>query len=211
MMRLFSYPRTRGTRVTWMLEELGAPYEYELVPFGDNGFASDSFLRINPSGKVPALQDGTLTLTESAAIVSYLGDKFPALGLVPPAGTPERGRHDQWCYFVLSELEQPLWTKGKHRFMLPEDLRVPAIVDTANWEFQKALGILSQGLGDKPFILGDDFTAADILIGHTLIWAEQAKQSIDPQNVRDYAGRLRAREACKRTRDKEAALAGDES
>lgn len=211
MMRLFSYPRTRGTRVTWMLEELGAPYEYELVPFGDNGFASDSFLRINPSGKVPALQDGSLTLTESAAIVSYLGDKFPALGLVPPAGTPERGRHDQWCYFVLSELEQPLWTKGKHRFMLPEDLRVPAIVDTANWEFQKALGILSQGLGDKPFILGDDFTAADILIGHTLIWAEQAKQSIDPQNVRDYAGRLRAREACKRTRDKEAALAGDES
>lgn len=211
MMRLFSYPRTRGTRVTWMLEELGAPYEYELVPFGDNGFASDAFLRINPSGKVPALQDGRLTLTESAAIVSYLGDKFPALGLVPPAGTPERGRHDQWCYFVLSELEQPLWTKGKHRFMLPEDLRVPAIVDTANWEFQKALGILSQGLGDKPYILGDDFTAADILIGHTLIWAEQAKQSIDPQNVRDYAGRLRAREACKRTRDKEAALAGDES
>ena len=211
MMRLFSYPRTRGTRVTWMLEELGAPYEYELVPFGDNGFASDSFLRINPSGKVPALQDGSLTLTESAAIVAYLGDKFPALGLVPPAGTPERGRHDQWCYFVLSELEQPLWTKGKHRFMLPEDLRVPAIVDTANWEFQKALGILSQGLGDKPYILGDDFTAADILIGHTLIWAEQAKQSIDPQNVRDYAGRLRAREACKRTRDKEAALAGDES
>ena len=211
MMRLFSYPRTRGTRVTWMLEELGAPYEYELVPFGDNGFASPAFLRINPGGKVPALQDGTLTLTESAAIVSYLGDKFPTRGLVPPAGTPERARHDQWCYFVLSELEQPLWTKGKHRFMLPEGLRVPAIVETANWEFQKALGILSQGLGGKPFILGDDFTAADILIGHTLIWAEQAKQSIDPQNVRDYAGRLRAREACKRTRDKEAALAGDES
>lgn len=211
MMRLFSYPRTRGTRVTWMLEELGAPYEYELVPFGDNGFASPAFLQVNPGGKVPALQDGPLTLTESAAIVSYLGDKFPTRGLVPPAGTPERARHDQWCYFVLSELEQPLWTKGKHRFMLPEDLRVPAIVDTANWEFQKALGILSQGLGDKPFILGDDFTAADILIGHTLIWAEQAKQSIDPQNVRDYAGRLRGREACKRTRDKEAALAGDES
>ena len=211
MMRLFSYPRTRGTRVTWMLEELGAPYEYELVPFGDNAFASPAFLRINPGGKVPALQDGTLTLTESAAIVSYLGDKFPTRGLVPPAGSPERARHDQWCYFVLSELEQPLWTKGKHRFMLPKDLRVPAIVETANWEFQKALGILSQGLGDKPFILGDDFTAADILIGHTLIWAEQAKQSIDYQNVRDYAGRLRAREACKRTREKEAALAGDES
>lgn len=211
MMKLFSYPRTRGTRVTWMLEELGAPYEYELVPFGDNGFASPAFLQVNPGGKVPALQDGALTLTESAAIVAYLGDKFPTRGLVPPAGSPERARHDQWCYFVLSELEQPLWTKGKHRFILPKDLRVPAIVETANWEFQKALGILSQGLGDKPFILGDDFTAADILIGHTLTWAEQAKQSIDPQNVRDYAGRLRSREACKRTREKEAALAGDES
>lgn len=211
MIRLFSYPSTRGTRVTWMLEELGAPYEYEMVPFGDNGFASAAFLRINPSGKVPALQDGDLILTESAAIVAYLGDKFPTLGLVPPAGTPERGRYDQWCYFVLSELEQPLWTKGKHRFILPKDLRVPAIIDTANWEFQKALGLLSQGLGDKPFILGDNFTAADILIGHTLTWAEQAKQSIDLQNIRDYADRLRSREAWKRSRAKETALASDES
>lgn len=211
MMRLFSYPNTRGTRVTWMLEELGASYEYELVPFGDNGFASATFLQVNPGGRVPALQDETLTLTESAAIVAYLGDKFPTLGLVPPAGTQERARYDQWCYFVLSELEQPLWTKGKHRFMLPKHLRVPAIIETAAWEFQKAIWILSQGLGGKPYILGDDFTAADILIGHTLTWAEQAKQSIDPQNVRDYAGRLRAREAWQRTREKEAALAGDES
>ena len=204
MLKLFSYPNTRGARVTWMLEELGEEYEFSLVPFGKNGFASGEFLKINPGGKVPALQDGELILTESAAILTYLGDKFPDKKLVPPAGSADRGRHDQWCYFVLTELEQPLWTKGKHRFMLPKDKRVPAVIETAAWEFEKALNVLSEGLGGNEFILGSAFTAADILIGHTLSWAAQAKQTIDIQNVKDYADRVLGREACKKASAREA-------
>ena len=209
MIKLFNYPDTRGLRVTWMLEELEEEYEFNLVPFGRNRFASAEYLKINPGGKVPAIRDGDLILTESAAILAYLGDKFPEKKLVPPAGSAERGKYNQWCYFVLSELEQPLWTKGKHKFMLPPDKRVPAVIETAAWEFQKALNVLSNGLNGNEFILGDTFTAADILIGHTLSWAVTAKQPVDIQNITDYAGRILGREALQRARAREAAYKGD--
>ena len=205
MIQLFNYPNTRGLRVTWMLEELEADYEFNLVPVGNNGFGSEEYIKINPAGKVPAIRDGDLVLTESAAIVTYLGDKFPDKKLVPPAGSAARAKYDQWCYFVLSELEQPLWTKGKHKFMLPRDKRVPAIIETAEWEFQKALKILSQGLDGHRFILGDTFSAADILIGQTLSWARTAKQPVELQNVADYADSILGREALQRARTREAA------
>ena len=205
MIQLFNYPNTRGLRVTWMLEELEADYEFNLVPVGNSGFGSEEYIKINPAGKVPAIRDGDLVLTESAAIVTYLGDKFPDKKLVPPAGSAARAKYDQWCYFVLSELEQPLWTKGKHKFMLPRDKRVPAIIETAEWEFQKALKILSQGLDGHRFILGDTFSAADILIGQTLSWARTAKQPVELQNVADYADSILGREALQRARTREAA------
>ena len=205
MIQLFNYPNTRGLRVTWMLEELEADYEFNLVPVGNRGFGSEEYIKINPAGKVPAIRDGDLVLTESAAIVTYLGDKFPDKKLVPPAGSAARAKYDQWCYFVLSELEQPLWTKGKHKFMLPRDKRVPAIIETAEWEFQKALKILSQGLDGHRFILGDTFSAADILIGQTLSWARTAKQPVELQNVADYADSILGREALQRARTREAA------
>ncbi len=186
-----------------MLEELGVDYEFELVPFGPNGFASEDYLKINPAGKLPALRDGDLLLTESAAIVAYLGDKFPEQGLVPASGTAARAKYDQWSYFVLSELEQPLWTKGKHTFILPLDKRVPAIIETAGWEFQQAMNILSNGLGRNKYILGDSFSAADILIGHTLSWARIAKQPVEHQNIKDYAKLLLSRDALQRAQDRE--------
>ena len=205
MLQLYNYPKTRGFRVTWMLEELEADYEFKLVPFGANGFASGDYLKINPAGKVPALRDGDMTLTESAAIVTYLGDKFPEKQLVPRAGTAARAQYDQWCYFVLSELEQPLWTKGKHTFILPPEKRVPAVIETAKWEFRKALDILSLGLEGNRYILGDTFSAADILIAHTLTWARTAKQPVEQQNINDYAERVLGRDAVQRATAREEA------
>lgn len=205
MITIHSYPKTRGRRITWMMEELGEDYEFNLVPFGDSGFKTEEFLKINPAGKVPAIQDGDLTLTESAAIVTYLGDKYSDKGLIPAAGTPERGKHDQWSYFALCELEQPLWTIGKHKFAIPEDKRVPAIMETAAWEFQQALKLLSQGLGDNNYILGDTFTAADILLCHTLIWGTNFGQPIEQENIKAYQERVSSRDALQRAIDKEEA------
>ncbi len=198
MIKLYGYPKTRARRVTWMLEELGASYEFKLVKYGENGFKTDELLALNPAGKVPALVDDGFVLTESAAILTYLGDKFPDSGLVPAAGTQQRGLYDQWCYFVLSELEQPLWTIGKHKFALPEQQRIKEIFPTAAWEFQQALLLLSQGLGEAPYILGKSFSAADILVGHTLRWGENLDQPIEHGNLQRYADRVLNRDALAR-------------
>jgi glutathione S-transferase len=205
MITVFGYPQTRSRRITWMLEELEQDYEFRLVDFNKGDSKSAEFLAINPAGKVPAMQDGELVLTESAAIVTYIGDKFPQKRLVPGTGTAERGLYDQWSYFALTELEQPLWTMGKHRFAIPKEYRVPEIMKTAEWEFQQALSLLEKGLGNNEYILGSEFSAADILICHTLIWGINFKQVVEQDNLNQYVQRLRERDALKRAISKEEA------
>ncbi len=193
MITVYGYPNTRTNRVTWLLEELSLDYKFQLVDLMKGEGHSAEFRAINPSGKVPALSDEALVLTESAAIMSYLGDKYGEASLVPSPGTAKRGLYDQWACFAIAELEQPLWTIGKHKFALPKERRVPEVFETAAWEFQQALALLSTGLGDKNYILGDDFSAADIILGHTLFWAISFKQPIDQQNIKDYIDRLKVR------------------
>lgn len=195
MITVYGYPKTRSNRVIWMLEELGIDYQFQLINLMKGEGLSASFKAINPSGKVPALADDGLILTESAAMLTYLGDKYGSAPLMPKAGTAERGLHDQWLCFAIAELEQPLWTIGKHKFALPKDRRVPEVFETAAWEFQKALDLLSIGLGEKEYILGEDFSAADILLGHTLFWGLSFKQPIEQKNLQDYFARLKDRPA----------------
>lgn len=205
MITVYGSPRTRSTRAVWAMEEAGGEYEYVKVDISRGEGRRPAYLRLNPGGKVPALVDGELVLTESAAICTYIGDKFPESGLTPPAGTQDRARYDQWCFFAIGELEQPLWTIAKHRFVLPEDWRVPAIIDTAVREFAVAVGVLESGLGDRPFILGENFTAADILLSHTLGWAKNAGTSVDSERLRAYMDRTLSRPALVRGRSREAA------
>jgi glutathione S-transferase len=120
-MKLYGHPNSRATRAMWALEEVAAEYEYVHVDLKTGQGRSDAYLALNPAGKVPTLVDGDLVITESAAICLYLGDKFPESGLVPPSGSTERAECDRWVSFAISELEQPLWTIAKHRFVLPEE------------------------------------------------------------------------------------------
>ncbi len=198
MLTLYGFPKSRSLRASWLLEELGQPYDYQLVDLASGKHRVEAYLAVNPGGKVPALRDGDLLLTESGAILTWLSDRFADAGLIPPPASPERGHHDQWCYFTIGELEQPLWTMGKAKFALPEPQRVRAILPTAEWEFQQALAILSKGLGDQPFILGDRFQTADIMLGHTLIWAAAFKQPIPQPNLLAYLERLQQRPALAR-------------
>ncbi|PLX88481.1 MAG: glutathione S-transferase family protein [Desulfuromonas sp.] len=199
MIKLYGMPKTRSMRVVWALEEIGAEYRFIPVDLVTGEGRTPGFLALNPGGKVPVLVDGDLVLTESAAICTYLGDRFPESGLVPRCGTVERGLYDQWCYFVMTELEQPLWTIGKHKFALPKEKRVPEIKDTAIWEFQRAAALLASGLGEKPYLLGDNFTMADLLAAHTLAWARSARISHNIDLLDDYRQRMMAREAFQRT------------
>ena len=198
MLTLYGRFPTRSNRVHWALEELQVPYTFCQVDFSAGDADSPFFRSLNPGGKIPVLQDGDLVITESGAICNYLGDRYPESGLTPRPGSPERAKYDQWMFFAQSELEQPLWTKAKHRFALPREWRVKGLEDTVAWEFQCAADVLSRGLGDSEFIVGDRFTMADIMLTHTLGWAKVAHMVIRQQNLLDYADRNFGRPAVNR-------------
>jgi glutathione S-transferase len=201
-MKLYGCPNTRSLRVTWALEEAGADYDFVLVDLFKGEGRRPEFLAINPGGKVPVLVDGDLVLTESAAILAYLGERFPDSGLVPDDAR-QRARCWCWSCFAVTELEQPLWTIAKHRFALPKERRVGAMEQTAVWEFAQAAALLVPGLGAGEFILGERFCAADILVGHTLAWARSARVPLGSAALETYLDRLMARPAVARAQLRE--------
>ncbi|PCH61905.1 MAG: glutathione S-transferase [SAR86 cluster bacterium] len=174
-MQLYGFGQSRSFRVAWALEECGLSYDY--IALGLRGQAaalsadSDQYKRLNIQSKAPTLVDDDLVLIESAAILNYLARKTPSANLIPSDNPLDSARYDQLCYFVMSELEQPLWSNGKHRFALPEEHRIPAMLDTANFEFTKAVNALDNLLGDSKYAVGEKFTMADILIAHSFNWA----------------------------------------
>ncbi len=207
MLKLYGCPNTRSMRVAWALEEAGADYDYEAVILLKGEGRRPSFLRLNPSGKLPVLVDGDLVLSESSAICTYVGDLFPASRLTPAFGTADRGRYNQWMAFAIAEFEQPLWTVAKHRFGLPKELRVPAVEEAAKWEFGRACRVLEKGLGEREFIVCDRLTAADIMLAHIIAWSNSAGIQVDAAALQRYADRLLVRPALERARAREAAAA----
>ena len=203
MITLYGAPKTRSLRIVWMMEEIEQPYDYCSINLMIGEGRKPEFQAINPAGKVPVMKDGDLILTESAAIITYLGDKFKQSSLVPTAGSALRGKYDQWCYFGLPELEQPLWTMAKHQFALPEKYRAEDIIKTSEWEYQRALTVLSQGLADKEYILGSTFSAADIILFQILQWGKANQQSVEQANLLHYINRIKQRPALQRAQQRE--------
>lgn len=206
MIKLYGYPRSRSTRVVWMLEELGIEYEFIKIDLLAGGGQSQDYLKIHADGKVPAIDDDGFVLTESAAIMSYLADKYPEANMAPKPATKARARYDEWCFFVLTELEQPLWTVGKHTFVLQEDKRVPEILEVAHWEFLKACRVLEKKLAGNEYALEDTFSAIDILIAHTLRWAQAFGVSSDSDVLDSYRDRISARPAFEKVISRESSV-----
>ena len=202
MLHIYGCPQTRSSRATWALEEAGAEYGYTAVDLRNGEHKKPEFLMVNPSGKVPALTDGALNLSESAAIVTYVGEKYPASGLVP-SDAFDRAHYFQWCFFVMSELETPLWTMAKHTQYLPEERRVPAVSESCLWEFDLAVKIADQHLQGREFVVGNHFSGADILISATLNWARSLGATLPP-SLETYANKMLARPALAKARAREA-------
>jgi len=200
-MRLYGYRNGRTLRALWALEEVGAQYDYVEVDILRGEGREPWFLKINPGGKVPVLDDGGTLITKSAAVCMHLAEKIPESHLLPPPGTPKRTECYRWISFILTELDAPLWTIAKHRFGLPKERRVPAVIDTASWEFEVAVKILAKGLGERPYLVGDSFTVAEILGGHTLLWAKSARLEL-PNALVSYLNSLTMREAFERARER---------
>lgn len=206
MLKVYAYPRSRSSRVLWLLEELGIDYTIEKVDLMQGAGQAEGYKKIHADGKVPAIDDDGFVLTESAAIMTYLADKYPKKKLIPAVGTQQRARFNEWSYFILTELEQPLWTIGKHTFVFPEEKRVKEVLDVALWEFEKACKAAVTMLGNQPFALGAEFSAIDVLLAQTLKWAQAFKVPTHQASLDDYRDRLLQREAFLRVVEKEKPL-----
>ena len=175
-MKLYGMGQSRSIRALWALEEAGIPYEYQEVTLRTDATDAHSakhpsYLELNTQGKVPTLVDNELVITESMAVLNYIARSAPESGLLPKASMAAYAKHDELVSFILLELEQPLWTRGKHLFALPEAHRVPAIFDTATFEFAKAIKCLEHLTAGGEFALGNQFSLVDILLAQTLNWA----------------------------------------
>jgi glutathione S-transferase len=199
-MKLYGYRNGRTLRAAWALEEVGAQYEYVEIDLMRSEGREPKFLEINPAGKVPVLDDGGTIITESAAICMHIAENYPQSRLLPAAGTLERSQCYKWTSYIITELDAPLWTTAKHRFALPRERRVPAVIETAGWEFGVAVKVLATGLGDREYLVGDCLTVADIVAGHTLSWAKSARLALGNDQLERYLERLLARDAVSRAR-----------
>jgi len=202
MLKIYGPIISRALRCFWTAEELGCEYERVNIDLMKGEHARPPFTDIAPSKKVPALVHDELVLTESAAICTYLADLHPEAGLIPEPRTPDRARHDMWTSFVISELEQPLWTASKHTFALPEKLRVPEILPTAHKEFKRPAALLAGALADGPHLVGGRFSVADILAVHTLNWAIKGGFELGHDLLHDYRKEHSRRPALQRLLEK---------
>ncbi len=191
---------TRAIRVYWMLEELNVNYESVPIDFSKGEHRTSFFREINPAGKVPALRDEAVLLFESAAILTYLAEKYPDKDLLPKLGCIERAEVFQWMFYGMSELEQPLWTNAKHKFALPKRHRIPEMKEVAQYEWRKACEVVDQSLKGNEFIVGNKFSMADIIIGQTLLWGRLVDFQHDLPRLDEYATNLARRDALKRAR-----------
>lgn len=202
MIKLYGVAQSRSFRCLWALEEAAIDYDY--VPIKLRTEETDplsarhpDYLALNPQGKVPTLTNGDLVLTESVAILYYLGRYAPDSCLLPNAGMDVYARLDEIACFVLAELEQPLWSKGKHGFALPENQRIPQMFETARFEFARAVDTLDHLLGDGEYAVNNQFTIADILLAHTFNWAIRFEFEL-PEKYVHFRNRLYERPAAKR-------------
>lgn len=172
-MRLYWAPKTRSLRVLWMLEEIGAPYERVLVDLAKGGQRTPAYHAINPMEKVPALQDGDACVAESGAIIAYLAEKFPQAGLAPAIGAATRGRYLQWLFFSGSCIEGAITQKFAN-VQIPEH--------TAGWgSFDKVFNVLAEVVSASPYLLGDRFSAADVLIASDLNFVINVFKMLEPR------------------------------
>ena len=196
MIKVFHSPRSRSLRVIWMLEEMGLAYEVEP---GSLMQPSEAFLKVNPTRTLPVLVDGDTVITESIAILQYLGTRYGPTPLVP---SPEdAGYADYLQFLVLGEasLAAGLTPLVRAMFMAPEDQKQNWTLKNNAESFLKQLQLVDAQLAKSPYLAGEAFTAADISVGYALAFGTFL--SLDDgysAAIKDYQQRITSREAFQR-------------
>jgi len=197
---LFHSPNTRSTGALLLLEEIGAPYELRVLNMKAGEQRQPAYLAVNPMGKVPALLDGDALITEQAAIYIYLADRFPQAGLAPALNDPLRGPYLRWLAFYGACFEPAVVDRAMQR----EPGR-PAM--SPYGDFDTMLNTLVTQLAHGPWLLGDRFTAADVLWGTALAWTTGFKLVPELPEIVAYSARVNARPSVARVKAKDAELA----
>jgi len=189
----YTNPMSRGQTVRWMLEEIGQPYDTEILDYGTT-MKAEPYLSINPMGKVPAIRHNGRVVTEVAAICCYLADAFPDANLAPPP--PDRADYYRWIFFTAGPIEAAFTNKAMGWEAPPERQAT-----LGYGSYDKALETLERYLASKPFITCDRFTAADLFVGAYVNFMLEFKL-LDPRPAfTDYAARMTDRDAFRRARE----------
>jgi glutathione S-transferase len=201
MLTLFHAPRSRSFRMLWLLEELAAPFEVKIVGIrrGDGSGSADP-ANPHPHGKVPALMDGGTLVFETPAIALYLTDKFPAAGLGPKIGDAERGAYLTWLSYYTGVIEPSLTAKF---------LKIQHIYGTFGWApFDDVIAHLARELSGRSYLVGDRFSAADIVIGGSMPLLMGRGIVPDAEVFKAYTARVTARPAFARAQAKDNGYGG---
>lgn len=198
---LYHAAPSRSATVRWMLEEVGEPYDLHLLKLAEGEQLKPEYLAVNPQGKVPALKHKGVVITEVAAICTYLADEFPKAKLNVPVGDPRRGVYLQWLFFGPSCIEPAILDRA---FPRKEPPRAGAV---GYRDIEALADIVAQAVAKGPYIMGEQFTAADVVIGSAVRWGTMFKLIPERDAFRPYAERLAARPALQRAEAKDKALA----
>ena len=194
MLKIHHVQGTRSMRVIWLCEELGVPYKIEPVDFSPEYRARPEWRALSPTGKVPVLSEGDFSMFESGAMVEYILERFGDGRLRPAPGTLDSAHYLQWSWFAEATLARPLGDIVHHTLLKPEAERIPAVVEDARQRALTCLDGLETALKGKTFLLGDAFTAADIMMGYSLRLAQRMQVLADDHpRVSEYFARLEAR------------------
>ena len=198
---LYHAAPSRSSIVRWMLEEVGEPYEIQLLSLSKGENRAPDYLAVNPMGKVPALRHGDSVITEAAAICAYLADEFPRAKLSVPLGDARRGPYLKWLFFGPSCIEPAMMDRA---FPRKEEARRAAL---GYGDFDTVIKVVADAVARGPYILGEQFTAADVVIGSTLRFGMLFKLLPEQPEFTAYTGRLAQRPALQRAEAKDKELA----
>jgi glutathione S-transferase len=198
---LYHIAPSRSSVALWMLEEIGEPYDIHLLSMKKGSNREPAYLAVNPMGKVPALRHRDVVITECAAVCTYLADAFPKAGLNIPLDDPQRGPYLKWLFFAPGVLE---WAVIDRAFPRGGETQRAAL---GYGDFDTTMDVLAKAVTPGPFLMGDKFTAADVVIGSTLRWGTMFKMIPERKEFADYVARLADRPAAKRAQTKDDELA----
>ena len=200
-MKIHHAPNTRSVRAIWLMEELGLPYEIEMYKLGDPAMRAPDYLKVHPMGRVPALEDGDVTVFESGAIVEYLLARHGEGQLRPAAASPEFPSYLQWLHYAEGMIMPPVNTIVVETILLPPERRNGGNVARATKLLGRMLSAVDAHMDGREYLAGD-FSGADIMTGHACTVARRLGADVsDKPNVEAYIERCNARPALQRAWD----------